>query len=118
MGVPETREQIRPQVSIHEKPPSIVTKGFTEIGKAIWSLVKIIPSALLTLVKRKSQYTLIYSLENKESEGVVPAFFEAMKPFKENIHKISLDSGKAFRDHESLRKKVNTPIYFTPTYPF
>ena len=27
-GGTETREQIRPQVSIHEKPPSIVTKGF------------------------------------------------------------------------------------------
>ena len=27
-GVPETRGQIPPQVSIHEKPPSIVTKGF------------------------------------------------------------------------------------------
>ena len=49
---------------------------------------------------------------------MVPAFVEAMKPFKENIHKIPLNSGKAFRDHESLRKKVNTPIYFAPPYPF
>ena len=49
---------------------------------------------------------------------MVPAFVEAMKPFKEKIHKIPLDSGKAFRDHESLRKKVNTPIYFTPPNPF
>ena len=27
-GVPETRGQIRPQVSIHEKPPSVVTNSF------------------------------------------------------------------------------------------
>ena len=116
-GVPETRGQIRHQVSMDQRPHSVETKRFYGNGEGYLILGKNHPVALLTLGERKSKYTLIYPLESKESKGVVPAFVEVMQPFKGNIHRIPLDNGKAFRGHESMSEQRDTQIYFAHPYP-
>ena len=104
-------------MSIDQRPPSVETNRFYGNWEGDLILGKDHPVALVTLGERKSKYTLIYPLESKESKGVVPAFVEAMKPFKGNIHRIPLDNGKAFSGHESMSEQRDTQIYFAHPYP-
>lgn len=54
-------------MSIAQRPHSVETRRFYGNGEGDLILGKADPVAWLTLVERKSKYTLIYPLEAKES---------------------------------------------------
>ncbi|WP_340619058.1 IS30 family transposase [Xenorhabdus entomophaga] len=115
-GSYERRGKIKNRISI-EKRPKIVDKrqrigdweGDTIIGKEH-------KSALLTLVERKTLFTVIIKLENKTAEAVVKAITRNLSLLKQKVKTITFDNGLEFAEHEMISKNLDAKIYFAHPY--
>lgn len=102
-----------------EQRPGIVDKksrfgdweGDTIMGKGR-------KSALLTLVERKSLYTIIAKLDGKHAEPLAQQMVSHMKPFKNQVKVITLDNGLEFSAHQKIAGALwmQTFILLIPVY--
>ena len=80
-----------------DKRPKIVEKkkriGDLEVDTVIGKDHK---GALVTVVDRKSKFTLIKNVPSKEAEVVTKALIEMIRPIKAVTHTIISDNGKEF----------------------
>lgn len=72
--------------------------------------------ALLTLVERKSLYTLIMKLNGKNSQELAEAAIMALHPIRDKVHTITFDNGHEFAAHEQISVAVEADIYFAHPY--
>jgi transposase, IS30 family len=70
---------------------------------------------LVTLVDRKSRFTLIGKVDTKQAETVSACMINLLKRVP-LVHTITLDNGGEFAAHEKVAKEVNTDIYFAKPY--
>ncbi len=112
----DRRGKIKNRVSI-EKRPLIVARR-TRIGD--WEGDTVIgknrKSALLTLVERKTLYTVIVRLTGKRADLLAEAMVNVMKPMKSRFHTLTLDNGLEFAHHEQIAKQLKAAIYFAHPY--
>ena len=112
----DRRGKIKDRVSI-EKRPEVVDKrscmgnweGDIIIGKGR-------SGALVTLVERKTLYTVILRVPGKYATPLAKTVVAAMKPLAARIKTITLDNGLEFAGHAILAKKLNAAIYFAHPY--
>ena len=71
---------------------------------------------LVTLVERKSRYTLAAPLPRRTSNLVGQAMIDLLRPHKERCKTITLDNGKEFADHEFIAKCLGARVYFAHPY--
>lgn len=71
---------------------------------------------LVTLVERKSRYTLAAPLPRRTSALVGQAMIDLLRPHKERCKTITLDNGKEFADHEFIAKCLQAKVYFAHPY--
>lgn len=71
---------------------------------------------LITLVERKSRYTLAAPLPRRTSALVGQAMIDLLRPHKERCKTITLDNGKEFADHEFVAKCLQAKVYFAHPY--
>ena len=112
----DKRGQLKNRVSIEERPLAVEDKariGDFEIDTVIG---KNHQGALVTIVDRKSKFTLIKKVESKHAEGVTEALIELLAPYKGSIHTITADNGKEFAGHEEVALALNTSVYFAHPY--
>jgi IS30 family transposase len=73
--------------------------------------------ALLTIVDRKSKFTLIEKLDRKTADEVVMATEESFARIPDAIvHTITYDNGKEFSDHEKISNLLDAKCYFATPY--
>ncbi len=115
-GIYSRRGTIPNQVSIDERPAIVDTKrrfgdweGDTVIGKGH-------RGALVTLVERKSLYTVIRSVLNKTAKAVRYAVVDGLTPYIDWVHTITYDNGREFADHEGMASDLEASIYFAHPY--
>ena len=115
-GTYDRRGCIPNQVSIDERPTIVDSKrrfgdweGDTVIGKGH-------RGALVTLVERKSLYTVIRSVINKTAKAVRGAVVDGLSPYIDWVHTITYDNGREFADHEGMASDLDTRIYFAHPY--
>ncbi len=84
-GSPERRGQIPDRVSIDKRPKIVDTKKHIGDWEADTIIVRNHKGALLTLVNRKSKYTLIHKINQKTSHAVNTAISEMVKGVKERF---------------------------------
>ena len=72
--------------------------------------------ALVTIVERKSKFTLIKKVPNKQANEVSQATVALLSPYIEKTLTITADNGKEFAAHEQIAKELNTDIYFAHPY--
>ena len=72
--------------------------------------------ALLTLVERKSRYTLACQLNSRHSAGVTEAVIELLRPHKRQCHTLTFDNGKEFADHAFMAQCLGAKVYFAHPY--
>ncbi len=115
-GKPERRGQIVNRRSIAERPAEVETRE--RIGD--WEADTIIGAkhqgAIVSLVERKSGYTRLIRVPNKEAAGVTQAIGRALRPFKKQVLTITFDNGKEFAGHEKIAKELKTDCYFADPY--
>jgi hypothetical protein len=68
--------------------------------------------ALVTLVERKSLYTVIQAVLHKTAGEVRNAVNQALTPHKDRVRTITYDNGREFTDHKGMAKDLETRIYF------
>lgn len=72
--------------------------------------------ALMTLVDRRSKYTIIRKIGRKTADNVNQAAIKALKQLKLPVHSITFDNGKEFAKHQELARKLKTDVYFARPY--
>ena len=112
----DRRGRIKNRVSIDERPPVVDRRnrigdweGDTVIGKGR-------KSALLTLVERKTLYTVIARLTGKRADLLATAALNCMSCFKDKVKTITLDNGLEFAEHETISHGLEANIYFAHPY--
>lgn len=115
-GAYDRRGRIPNQVSIDERPAIVDSRrrfgdweGDTVIGKGR-------RGALVTLVERKSLYTVIRAVLQKTAEAVRDAVVEGLAPYLDWVHTITYDNGREFADHEGMASDLDARIYFAHPY--
>jgi len=115
-GTYDRRGQIVNRVSIDERPKVVDEKtrigdweGDTIIGKGH-------KGALLTLVERKTLYTIIVPLQGKFADKLREAVVAVLGPLKECVHTITYDNGKEFAEHEAMATALEAQVYFAHPY--
>ena len=115
-GSYDRRGKLKNRVSIDERPAVVDRRnrigdweGDTVIGKGR-------KSALLTMVERKTLYTVIVRLTGKRSDLLAQAAINGMRHLKHNVKTITLDNGLEFAGHEEIAASLEADIYFAHPY--
>lgn len=111
-----TRGVIRNRIGI-ENRPDIVDKK-TRVGD--WEFDTVIgchhQGALVTLVERKTKFTLVGLVEHKTADAVTKEIVRLLTPYKHLVHTMTADNGKEFAYHEVIAKKLAADFYFARPY--
>lgn len=112
----DNRGKIKDRVSIDERPAVVDDRsrigdweGDTIIGKGR-------ASALVTLVERKTLYTVIMRLSGKHAAPLAQKVIETMKPLAARIDTITFDNGLEFSEHTQIARELDADIYFAHPY--
>lgn len=115
-GSYDRRGKIPNRRGIEERPAIVEHRsrmgdweGDTIIGKGKCS-------ALLTLLERKTLYTIIVKLTGKNAEQLADAAIGAMKHIKDRVKTITFDNGLEFARHEKIAAALDADIYFANPY--
>ena len=111
-----TRGTIKNRVSIEKRPKIVENKsriGDWEIDTVIGQNHK---GALVTIVDRKSKFTLIKKVESKHADKVTSAVIDLLYPIKALTHTITSDNGKEFAYHEQISQALDTKFFFANPY--
>lgn len=100
-----------------DKRPRIVEKksriGDLEIDTVVGKDHK---GFLVTVVDRKSKFTIIKNVPTKEAGVVTQALIEMIYPIKDITHTITSDNGKEFAYHKQVSAALDTDFYFANPY--
>jgi IS30 family transposase len=115
-GSYDNRGKIKGRVSIDERPEVVDRRnrlgdweGDTIIGKGR-------KSAMLTMVERKSLFTVIVKLEGKRADLLADALIEKMSPMASKIKTITFDNGLEFAEHGLIASALDTRVFFAHPY--
>ena len=115
-GSTDKRGQICNRVSIEQRPDIVDEKsriGDWEIDTVIGQNHK---GALVTIVERKSKFTVLQQVETKQAEGVTMATITLLGPYSDKVFTITADNGKEFAGHETIAKELDAQVYFAHPY--
>ena len=100
-----------------EKRPKIVEKK-SRIGD--WEIDTVVGKEhkgfLVTVVDRKSKFSIIKQVPSKHAEIVTQALIEMLTPMKGITKTITSDNGKEFAFHKQVSDALNTNFYFANPY--
>lgn len=115
-GSYDRRGKIKGRVSIDDRPMVVDSgnrigdwEGDTIIGKGR-------RSALLTMVERKTLYTVIVRLTGKRADLLTEAAVQGLQHLKDRVKTITLDNGLEFARHETIAEGLGADIYFAHPY--
>ena len=116
LGLSKRRGVIPHQCSIDQRP-SIVDER-SRIGD--WETDTMFggrsTTPLVTLVERKSGFTLIDCVANKTAQVVGDAMVSLLQPYRKQVHTITSDNGKEFAHYARIAKKLKADFYFAHPY--
>lgn len=102
--------------SIERRPKAVENKS--RIGD--WECDTIIgqdrKSVLVTLVERKSLFTLTCKVARKTAEAVSEAIIKMLKPYQDKVKTLTFDNGSEFCHHEKIAKALSAKTYFAHPY--
>jgi IS30 family transposase len=112
----ERRGRIKNQIMIDQRPPIVEER--TRIGD--WEMDTVIGRpggpVLVTMVERRSRFSLIRLVSSKEAVVVTAAILEATKPYRDKVLSHTYDNGKEFAMHELLTEVMEAQAYFAHPY--
>lgn len=115
-GAYDRRGRIKNRVGIEERPGVVDRRnrvGDWE-GDTVMGLGR--KSALLTMVERKTLYTVIARLTGKRADLLAKVTIDIMSHLKDKLKTITYDNGLEFAEHEAIAKELEVDIYFAHPY--
>jgi IS30 family transposase len=107
---------IKNRVSIDERPQIVDDKS--RVGD--WEIDLVIgkghSGALVTIVERKTSFTVSTRVNDKSAETVTAATIGLLKPYQKAVVTITADNGKEFAYHEQVTAGLGCDVYFADPY--
>lgn len=80
-------------------------------------LLGLVKGAILSLVDRKSKFTILAKLKSKHAKGVAQTTITSFKRLpRKVIHTLTFDNGKEFSRHETISRHTGVRCYFATPY--
>ena len=73
-------------------------------------------SVLVTLIERKTRFTVAIKSANKTAQAVTDAICENLKPYQDRVLTLTYDNGREFAYHEEIASKLMAPGFFAHPY--
>ena len=111
------RGKLKNQVSIDQRPSEVDTRE--TFGHWEGDLINGANGTgnLVTLVERKSRFTLVARTDTKCAEEVTKAICKLFKRIPQKLRiSLTLDNGKEFAGHEVVASKTGAKVYFAHPY--
>ena len=112
----DKRGRIPNAISIDDRPAVVDERSRlgdwemdTVIGKASGSV-------LVTMVERKSRYTIIAKVPNRTADAVAKAIMVRLLPYRSKLHTLTFDNGKEFSAHATIDAILDSASYFAHPY--
>ena len=115
-GKTDKRGVIPNRQSIEQRPAIVETRSRIGDWEADTIIGKNHRQAIVSIVERKTGFTLIRKVERKTAEAVSDAMIRLLKPHRANVHTITSDNGREFASHEAISKKLKADFYFAHPY--
>ena len=112
----DRRGKIPNRVSIDQRPDIVARKqrhGDWEVDTIVGARHR---GAVLTLVERKSYFTLLAKLDAQKADLTSRTIINLLAPFKELVHTITSDNGHEFTNHRQIAEHLEADFYFTHPY--
>ena len=115
-GGHDRRGQLPNRVSIDQRP--LIVAQRTRLGD--WEADTVIGQrhrgALVSLVERKSRFTLIQPVAHCGADLVSQAVLDLLRPVQERVQTITSDNGKEFANHVQVAEALQASFYFAHPY--
>jgi len=72
--------------------------------------------ALVTMVERRSLYTVLGAVPRKQAGSVAEAMTSLLAPLKDMVLTVTVDNGKEFAAHEKISEALGADVYFAHPY--
>ena len=109
-------KRIKNRISITERPTIVEQK--TRIGD--WEIDTVLgkkhSGAIVTIVERKTKFTLAAKVPSLKSSDVIKATIRLLKPFRQAVFTITADNGSEFSFHSELTKALKADVFFCHPY--
>jgi len=115
-GQYERRGKLPNRVSIEERPQLVEQRqrlGDWEVDTLVGKGHR---GALVSLVERKSRYTLLQPVTQRLANLVADATISLLHPFIDLVHTITGDNGKEFSEHVRIAETLKANFYFAHPY--
>lgn len=112
----DRRGTIKNRVDIDERPSIVAQRGRIGDWEGDTIIGKGRQSALLTMVERKTLYTVIVRLTGKHANLLAQAAIAGMSALKDRVKTITFDNGLEFSAHERIARALDADIYFAHPY--
>ena len=103
------RGQIQNRVPISERPDYIEKRSTIGHWEGDTIIGKNHKKAMITLVERKSGFTIIEKIESKNSVMVAETICKVLSKYQSIVKSITFDNGLEFASHDVISKKMNLP---------
>ena len=115
-GGRDRRGQIAQRQSIEERPSLVEQRERLGDWQADTIVGKGHQEAMLSLVERRSRFTLLHKLERATSAAVTAAALTQLQPVAEKVKSITSDNGREFAGHQDIAATLGVDFYFAHPY--
>jgi IS30 family transposase len=115
-GKVDRRGTIPNRLSIEDRPAIVETRSRIGDWEADTVIGRNHRQAIVSLVERKSGFTLIRKVERKTSLAVSQAMIGLLKPHRKKVHTITSDNGREFAAHQEIASRLKADFYFAHPY--
>ena len=102
--------------SIEDRPAIVETCSRIGDWEADTIIGKNHRQAIVSLVERKTGFTLIRKVERKTAQAVSRAMTALLKPYRNKVHTVTSDNGREFAGHEEIAATLQADFYFAHPY--
>jgi IS30 family transposase len=112
----ERRGQIKNRVSIEKRPAVVDLRSRVGDWEADTVIGKQGHSVLVTLVERKTRFTVAIKAINKTARAVTDAIYDYLRPYQERVLTLTYDNGREFVYHEEIARELTAEGFFAHPY--
>jgi len=110
------RGYIKIRVSIDKRPEIVDEKSRVGDWKIDLVIGKGHSGTLITIVERKTCFTLCIRVNDKSEKTVTDASIALLLPYIDLVKTITADNRKEFAYHEKITQIIGSPVYFADPY--
>jgi IS30 family transposase len=115
-GKYDKRGKIKDKVSIEQRPDIVNNKERCGDWEADLIVGKRNKDAILTMVERKTLFTVITKTDGKKADSVKNKMINGLAPYKDLVFTITTDNGTEFIKHKIIANKLEADYYFAHPY--